>query len=31
MRRGLEASSPLATEETGSMDREVESRQGIGW
>jgi hypothetical protein len=26
----LEASPP-ATEETGAMDREIESRQGIGW
>jgi hypothetical protein len=24
-------SSLLATEETGAMDREIESRQGIGW
>jgi hypothetical protein len=27
----LVLSSPPATEETGAMDREIESRQGIGW
>jgi hypothetical protein len=30
-RRGLVVSSPPATEETGAMGREIESRQGIGW
>jgi hypothetical protein len=30
-RRGLVVSSPSATEETGAMGREIESRQGIGW
>jgi hypothetical protein len=30
-RRGLVVSSPFATQETGAMGREIESRQGIGW
>jgi hypothetical protein len=30
-RRGLVVKSQPATEETGSMGREFESRQGIGW
>jgi hypothetical protein len=30
-RRGLVVSSPPTTEETGAMDREIESRQGIAW
>jgi hypothetical protein len=30
-RRGLVVSTPPATEETGTMGREIESRQGIGW
>jgi hypothetical protein len=30
-RLGLVVSSPPATEETGAMGREIESRQGIGW
>jgi hypothetical protein len=29
-RRGLVVSSPPATEETGAMGREIESRQGKG-
>jgi hypothetical protein len=28
---GLVTSTPPATEETGAMGREIESRQGIGW
>jgi hypothetical protein len=28
--RGLVVSSPYATDETGAMGREIESRQGIG-
>jgi hypothetical protein len=30
-RRGLVVLYPPATEETGAMGREIESRQGIGW
>jgi hypothetical protein len=30
-RRGHVVSSPPATEETGAMGREIESRQGAGW
>jgi hypothetical protein len=30
-RSGLVVLSPPATEETGAMGREIESRQGIGW
>jgi hypothetical protein len=29
--RGLMVSSPPATEETGAMVLEIESRQGLGW
>jgi hypothetical protein len=29
--RGLVVASPPATEETGTMSREIESRQGICW
>jgi hypothetical protein len=30
-RRDLVVSSPPATEESGAMGLEIESRQGIGW
>jgi hypothetical protein len=30
-RHGLVVLSPSAILETGDMDREIESRQGIGW
>jgi hypothetical protein len=31
MERGLVVSSPVTTKETGCLDREIESRQGLGW
>jgi hypothetical protein len=31
LRRGLVVSFPLIIEETGSVGREIESRQGTGW